>query len=290
MRVFLTGGSGDLGQVLSRQLEARGDVPVRFDVRPPRSSRGLYVQGSILDRETLQQSLQGTDCVVHIAGWHGIHEATGAKTVYEFWDLNVTGTFYVFEAAVRAGVRQFVHISSTSVHHWAGVYGHTKVLGEEVARAYAQRHRMKVITLRPRAFIPPWNRGVYRSFVEWAKWFWRGAVHIEDVSQAVVRALDLLVRSPLAAPLVLTVDGAYDYTDDDLRNWDREGPGTTFRKYYAEYYEVAVRHGLDPGLKPEKLDISETRHWLGYEPHYSLKNVLVELARFGEAGPPAPEF
>jgi nucleoside-diphosphate-sugar epimerase len=290
MRVFLTGGSGDLGQVLSRQLEARGDVPVRFDVRPPLSSCGLYVQGSILHRAALQQSLAGMDCVVHIAAWHGIHEATGAKDVYDFWDLNVTGTFYVFEAAVRAGVRRVVYISSTSVSHWAGVYGHTKVLGEEVARAYAQRHRVNVITLRPRAFIPPWNREVYRSFVEWARWFWRGADHNDDVSQAVVRAVELLGREPLAAPLVLTVDGAYEYTDEDLRNWDREGPGTTFRKYYAEYYDLAVRHGLDPGQKPEKLDISETREWLGYEPHYSLKNLLVELDRFGEAGPPAPAF
>src|SRR5262245_21083537 len=82
MRVFLTGGSGDLGQVLSAQLEKRGDAPVLFDVRPPRGSRWLYVKGSILDRQTLQQGLAGMDCVVHIAAWHGIHEATGAKDVY----------------------------------------------------------------------------------------------------------------------------------------------------------------------------------------------------------------
>jgi nucleoside-diphosphate-sugar epimerase len=288
MRVFLTGGSGDLGEVLSRQLETRGDVPVRFDVRPPSSSRGLYVKGSILDRAALQQSLPGSDCVVHIAAWHGIHEATGAKDVYDFWDLNVTGTFYVFEAAVRAGVQRVVYISSTSVAHWASVYGHTKVLGEEVARAYAQRHRLNVITLRPRAFIPPWNRDVYRSFVEWARWFWRGAVHIDDVSQAVVLAVDLLGRVPLASPLVLTVDGAYEYTEEDLRNWDKDGPGSTFRKYYAEYHDLVVRHGLDPGHRPHKLDISDTQRWLGYEPRYSLKNLLVELARFGEEGPPAP--
>jgi nucleoside-diphosphate-sugar epimerase len=290
MHVFLTGGSGDLGQVLSRQFAARGDVPVRFDVRPPLSSCGLYVQGSILDREALQRSLQGMDCVVHIAAWHGIHEATGAKDVYDFWDLNVTGTFYVFEAAVRAGVRRIVYLSSTSVGNWASIYGHTKVLGEEVARVYAQRHGVNVITLRPRAFIPSWNRAVYRSFVEWAKWFWRGAVHIDDVSQAVEQAVELLGRGPLAAPLVLTVDGAYEYTDEDLRNWDKEGPGTTFRKYYADYYDLAVRHGLDPAWKPEKLDVRETQQRLGYDPHYSLKNLLVELDRFGEAGPPAPAF
>jgi nucleoside-diphosphate-sugar epimerase len=287
MRVFLTGGSGDLGQVLSLQLEKRGDVPVRFDVRPPRSSGGVFIEGSILDRETLQRSLAGIDCVVHIAAWHGIHEATRARDVYDFWDLNVTGTFNVFEAAVRAGVQRIVFISSTSVSHWAGVYGHTKVLGEEIARVYAQRHGMNVITLRPRAFIPSWNREVYRSFVDWAKWYWRGAVHIDDVSQAVLRAVALLERGPLATPLVLTVDGAYEYTDEDLRHWDKAGPGTTFRQYYQEYYDLALRYGLEPENKPEKLDITETRQWLGYEPRYSLKSLLAELDRYGEAGPPA---
>jgi nucleoside-diphosphate-sugar epimerase len=290
MRIFLTGGSGDLGQVLSRELEVRGDLPVRFDVRPPQSNRGQYVQGSILDRATLQQSLAGMDCVVHIAAWHGIHEVTGARDVYDFWDLNVTGTFYVFEAAVRAGVQRIVYISSTSVANWAGVYGHTKVLGEEIARTYAQRHQVNVITLRPRAFIPPWNRDVYRSFIDWAKWFWRGAVHIDDVCQSVVLAIDRLGQGPVATPPALTVDGAYEYTDEDLQNWDRDGPGSTFRKYYPESYDLVVRHGLDPARKPEKLDITETRQWLGYEPRYSLKTLLAELARYGEAGPPAPAF
>ena len=55
-------------------------------------------------------------------------------------------------------------------------------------------------------------------------------------------------------------------------------------------FGLAVRHGLDPARKPEKLDIAETRQRLGYEPLYSLKSLLVELDRFGEAGPPAPAF
>jgi hypothetical protein len=102
--------------------------------------------------------------------------------------------------------------------------------------------------------------------------------------------VELLERGPLATPLVLTVDGGYEYTDEDLQNWDSDGPGSTFRKYYAAYYDLVVRHGLDPGRKPEKLDISETRQRLGYKPQYSLKNLLDELDRFGEAGPPAPAF
>ena len=290
MRILLTGGSGDLGQVLSKELDIRGDIPVRLDVRAPLNNRGVFVQGSILDRPLLRQCLDGIDCIVHIAAWHGIHLVTKAKDVYDFWDLNVTGTFYVFEAAVEAGVQRIVYISSESVNDWSGIYGHTKVLGEEIARTYAKRHGLQVLTLRPRAFIPYWNRAVYQSFIEWAKWFWPGAVHIDDVSQAVIQAIDLLAHQSLSSMLVLNVDGAYEYSDEDLRAWDSNGPDTTFKKYYANYYDMVVRYGLNPAQKPSKLDISETCRWLGYEPHYSLKNLLMELERFGVEGPPPPAF
>ena len=75
-------------------------------------------------------------------------------------------------------------------------------------------------------------------------------------------------------------------TDADLDHWDAEGPGSTFRKYYREYHDLALSYGLDPALKPTKLDISETIRWLGYKPAYSLANLLSELAAFGDSGPP----
>lgn len=290
MRILLTGGSSDLGRLLSRDLEERGDTPLRMDIRPPLTERGVYINGSILDRSLLRQSMEGVDSVVHIAAWHGIHEVTGQKDVYDFWDLNVTGTFYIFQTAVEAGIKRIVYISSSSVDEWAGVYGHTKVLGEEMTRAYAARHGLQIITLRPRAFIPYWNKTTYQSFVEWAKWFWSGAVHINDVNQAVIQAIDVLAQKTIPAPLTLPVDGAYEYTADDLNNWDADGAGLTFKKYYPEYFDLAVKYGLDPALKPEIQDITETRRWLGYDPQYSLKNLLEELKEFGAEGPPIPIF
>ena len=290
MRILLTGGSGDLGHVLSKTLDERGDTPVRMDVRAPRTERGVFVEGSILDQPLLRQSMDGVDCVVHIAAWHGFHEFSKQKDVYDFWNLNVAGTFYVLQTAVEAGIQKIVHISSESVTDWAGIYGHTKVLGEEMVRAYAERHGLDIVTLRPRAFIPYWNTDVYQSYLEWAQWFWKGAVHIDDVNQAVMQSIDLLAQKSLPTPLTLNVDGAYEYTPADLANWDADGDGSTFKKYYPEYYDMAVKYGLDPALKPTTLDISETRRQLGYDPQYSLKNLLIELEKFGIEGPPTPTF
>jgi nucleoside-diphosphate-sugar epimerase len=232
--------------------------------------------------------MQNIDCVVHIAAWHGVHELRREKDVYDFWDLNVTGTFYVFEAAVQAGIKRVVYISSTSIEERDGIYGHTKVLGEEIARTYAARHHLNVITLRPRAFIPYWNKTVYNSYVEWAKWFWGGAVHIADVTQAVIQSINLLANKTLDENLILPLDGAYDYTNEDLEKWDAAGKGSTFRKYYPQYVDLVLGYGLDPTQKPQKYDIDATRKWLGYNPTYGLSNLLQELAQYGESGPPPP--
>ena len=290
MQVLLTGGSGDLGTVLTPLLERRGDTPLRLDIVPPRDARGIYREGSILDRTCLGREMDRVDSVIHIAAWHGIHESSGQQDAYAFWDLNVTGTFNVLEAAAQAGIGKVVYISSTSIRNATSLYGHTKVLGEEMMRTYAARHGINIVILRPRGFIPHWNRLVYASFAEWAQWFWRGAVHIDDMAQAVLQSLDLLAAKTLDQPPVLVVDGAYEYTDDALAAWDQAGPGSTFRTYYGEHETLARQHGLDPAEKPFKYDISETHRQLGYVPRYSLQNLLQELAHYDVAGPPNPYF
>src|SRR5437870_10753239 len=101
MKVLLTGGSGNLGQTLVPMLLNQGDTPVILDVHAPRDLKNgaLFIEGSILDRPKLTDIFRGCDCIVHIAAWHGIHESRGEKNSYDFFDLNVRGTFEVFEAA-----------------------------------------------------------------------------------------------------------------------------------------------------------------------------------------------
>ncbi len=290
MKVLLTGGSGDLGQTLVPTLVDRGDTPVILDVRAPRDLKpgAGFIQGSILDRPKLTEIFRGCDCIVHIAAWHGIQEDRGEKNAYDFFDLNVRGTFEVFEAAASLGIGKIVYISTTSVYRPDSRYGSSKILAEAIAEDYRKHRNINVITLRPRGFIPYWNREVYDRYSDWARWFWKGAVHIDDVAAAVILSLDLLSRQRIEQQLVLPLDSAYEYTDADLADWDADGPGSTFRKYYPEYYDLVLSDGLDPALKPTRLDISETVRWLGYRPTFSLASLLSELAAYGDSGPPQP--
>jgi nucleoside-diphosphate-sugar epimerase len=113
MKVLLTGGSGNLGDTLVPGLLDRGDIPVILDVRAPRDLKkgALFIEGSILDRAQLTDIFRECDCIVHIAAWHGIYEERGEKNAYDFFDLNVRGTFEVFEAAASAGIDKVVFIS-----------------------------------------------------------------------------------------------------------------------------------------------------------------------------------
>ena len=90
-------------------------------------------------------------------------------------------------------------------------YGGSKILAEAIAEDYRKYRGMNVITLRPRGFIPYWNREVYASYRDWARWFWKGAVHIDDVAAAVILSLDLISRQRIEQQLVLTLDSAYQH-------------------------------------------------------------------------------
>jgi nucleoside-diphosphate-sugar epimerase len=288
MKVLLTGGAGDLGQTLVPRLLNKDHAPVILDIRAPLDlkQKEMFIHGSVLDRSKMQDYFRDCDCIVHIAAWHGIHEVRGEKSAHDFFDLNVRGTFEVFEAAASLGIDKIIYISTTSVHRPETLYGRSKILAERIAENYGTYSNMNVITLRPRGFIPFWNRDVYTKYSDWAQWFWRGAVHIDDVASAVVLGVDLISRRDLGQHLTLTLDSAYEYTSADLDQWDADGVGSTFRKHYPEYYDIALSYGLDPSLKPNRLDISETIHWLGYKPSYSLANLLSELAAYGDRGPP----
>jgi nucleoside-diphosphate-sugar epimerase len=288
MKVLLTGGSGDLGQTLVPMFLDKEITPIILDVRAPRDLKkgGIFIEGSILDRPKLTDIFRSCDCIVHIAAWHGVHEDRGEKNAYDFFDLNVRGTFEVFEAAASAAIDKVIFISTTSIYRPDTRYGRSKILAEAIAEDYRKHNHMNVITLRPRGFIPFWNHDVYANYSDWARWFWKGAVHIDDVAAAVILSISLVSQQHLERQLVLTLDSAYEYTDADLDQWDADGAGSTFKKYYAKYYGLALSYGLDPAFKPTKLDISETVRWLGYKPSYSLATLLSELAAYGDSGPP----
>ncbi|HOU13332.1 MAG TPA: SDR family oxidoreductase [Anaerolineae bacterium] len=110
---LVTGATGHIGNVLVRELLSQGQ-PVRAMVLPNddcRSLEGLNiekVEGNVLKPETLDRAMEGVDTVYHLAGIISI--VPGAETLMH--KVNVDGARNTAQAALRAGVKRMVHISS----------------------------------------------------------------------------------------------------------------------------------------------------------------------------------
>lgn len=276
-RIFVSGGNGDLGRVLAPRIVSAGDAMLSVDPEPYQQVGVESVQGSILDRALLDDLIGSSDLVVHIAAWHGYHAFTGTKTTEEFWDLNMTGTFNLLEACARHNKRKFVFISSTSTDEWPEVYGMTKVLGEELCRAYAMRHGMQILALRPRAFIPWWNERVYPSKTDWAAWFARGAVHINDVAQSVVLACNALDKSDSPFFESVEIDGKHDFDATDRDEWSKVGPKRFLTARFPRFAECIERATFLPAEPPSYKDNTRASDILGYEPTYGFEEMLSEM-------------
>jgi NADH dehydrogenase len=109
--IFVTGGTGFIGQALIRHLVEAG-YPVRTLIRPsiesPRLPKGIPVEvavTSLTDERGLRAAMVGVDTVFHLAGV----ERRGAGE--DLLETDVQGTRTVLKAAADAGVKRFFFVS-----------------------------------------------------------------------------------------------------------------------------------------------------------------------------------
>jgi nucleoside-diphosphate-sugar epimerase len=114
--ILITGGNGFVGRHLVTALQARGDQ-VRVLALPGEDAswleqRGVAVyRGDIRDPQSLTAPVGGADGVLHLAAMQDVW-----RPIEVYRAVNVTGTKNVAQAALAAGVRRFVHMSSSSVY------------------------------------------------------------------------------------------------------------------------------------------------------------------------------
>ena len=178
LRVLITGAAGNIGRVLRAHFKGRYALLRLSDVAPQApAGAGEEVQTvDIRDPAALERSMQGIDCVIHLAG---VPEEDAWEKVLP---LNIEGCYNVFEAARSQGVRRMVFASSNHAVGFHrretfidtdvaprpdGRYGVSKVFGESVGRLYADKYGLSVACLRIGSFRPSDRPSESRHLLTW---------------------------------------------------------------------------------------------------------------------------
>lgn len=113
MRVWLSGGTGFVGQAVTQELLRCGhEVTWLVHDRRPAAPEGVStVEGDVRVEGPWVQTLRGQDAVVHLVAI--IREWVSRGITFEA--LHVGATHRVLSAAAAAGVRRFVHMSALGV-------------------------------------------------------------------------------------------------------------------------------------------------------------------------------
>jgi uronate dehydrogenase len=156
MNVLITGAAGRIGTALRHGLTQ--DLRLT-DIVEPRDLRAgeRFVHADLSDAAAIDRAVAGVDAVVHLG-------AVPDEAPFEqLAGPNLHGTFHVFDACRRRGVRRIVYASSnhatgmypvgepldeTYVPRPDGLYGVSKVYGEALGRMYVERFGLEVVALR----------------------------------------------------------------------------------------------------------------------------------------------
>lgn len=171
-RVLITGGAGFIGSHLSEALVRLGASVVILDdlsggdrtnldsFTAEAGDRLEFVEGSILDQDTLGRCVEGCQYVFHQAALGSVPRSVAEPRLFN--EVNVTGTLNVLEAAKEAGVRRVVFAASSSAYGDSPTlpkietmpplpkspYAANKLACEHLMRAYAASYGLDTAALR----------------------------------------------------------------------------------------------------------------------------------------------
>ena len=229
MKVVVTGGSGNIGQYVVRELMRHGHEIVSFDrVVPPEPEPGVHYRlGDHEDEGTIFELLAPAEAIVHLSAI----PSPGTHANALVFRTNVMGTYNVCEAAATLGLQKIVATSSINVlgmgfryrdlvPHYLPVdenhpdlpqdpYGLSKVVGEDIVDMVHRRTGIPAVSIRPSHVVMPetWPQRLAAMKANFNVYY-SGIWGYADVR-------DLAVGFRLALETEDAVQGAYYIVADD---------------------------------------------------------------------------
>jgi NADH dehydrogenase len=282
--ILVTGAAGEIGSRLCRRLLADGHQ-VRALVLPndpfvQRLPAGVEVRtGDITRAPSLAGTCDGADVVFHLAA------VLLGESAAAFRAVNVEGTRNLVEAASKAKVGHFVHVSSASVVYPRSThYSRSKREGEEVVRAAA----LPFTIIRPTLVYDHGGGLEFKMYAEYVRRFpvvpliaggkaRKRPVHVDDL----LSGFAAVAGNPIAHGKTYNLSGGETVTLRELAELmlAREGLHKPMVSIPAALCEVVGRawgvfkrcpllmeHTLAGMFQDADLDPSEAMRDLGYAP------------------------
>jgi UDP-N-acetylglucosamine 4,6-dehydratase/5-epimerase len=139
--ILLTGGTGSFGnafvgrilsefpdctiRVFSRDELKQSEMQKRFD-----GDRLRYFIGDVRDAKRLLRAAQGADVIIHAAAMKQV--IASEYNPFEAVQTNVTGAQNIVDAAIDAGVKTVVALSTDKAVNPVNLYGATKLCAEKL--------------------------------------------------------------------------------------------------------------------------------------------------------------
>jgi len=166
MNIFLTGGAGYIGSIAAKQLLESGHQVTVYDSlvtghREAVPAGAEFIQGDLGDNKTLGSSLKVNkyDAVMHFAAF--IEAGESMVNPPKYYQNNLINSVNLIDLAVKAGIGRFVLSSTAAVYKSSdqplredsplgpvNIYGHTKLMIEEVLDFYREIHGLRYAALR----------------------------------------------------------------------------------------------------------------------------------------------
>jgi UDP-glucose 4-epimerase len=166
MRILVTGGAGFIGSHIVEHFQGKAaEIRVLDNLRTGfrHNLDGLqcgFIEGSITDRQTVREALQGVDYVFHMAAMVSVSESM--QNIPECIDINVKGLLNVLDEACAAGVKKMVFASSAANYgdnpevpklesmcpEPSSPYAITKLDGEHFLELYRNEGKIRTASLR----------------------------------------------------------------------------------------------------------------------------------------------
>lgn len=177
---LITGGSGFLGNLIAKRLNERGEVVKILDIweDQSRSKNIEFINCNITNKEGVALAMKGVDYVHHNVALVPLTKS-GAK----FREVNVEGSKIAAEEAVKAGVKGFIHMSSSAIFglpesypitdatpfNPIEIYGKGKLEGEIAVKNILNNTGIPLVVIRPRTILGEGRLGIFQILFDWIK-------------------------------------------------------------------------------------------------------------------------